>query len=84
MSLDVGMGLDVDAVVDYIKQHAAETGEVLGDTKLNCLLYLAQGHCLAATGRPLFNASIFAGPEHPEVICQCPRIPEEENQEDEQ
>lgn len=45
----------------------------MSDAKLNFLLYLAHGNCLACTGQPLFNAAVFTGKDHPEIICQYPR-----------
>jgi uncharacterized phage-associated protein len=57
------MSVDVETCVAYIKKLFSEP---MSDAKLNVLLYYASGWNLAITGRPLFEASIFAGPDHPQ------------------
>lgn len=41
--------------------------EGIDETKLHILLYYAQGHHLAATGRPLFSDEIIATEDGPRI-----------------
>lgn len=61
---------NLDAIIKLIKEEAKVP---MSDTKLNFLLYHAHGYALACMGRPLFDAAIFAGEDHPEIVCQYPR-----------
>lgn len=57
----------VDDVAEWLLQRAAVEGERLSMSKLQSLIYYAQGWSLAVTGEALFEDDILAGLDGPYV-----------------
>lgn len=69
-----GPSITADAVADHlIDLDAQRPRSSVTPMKLHLLMYLAQGHCLASTGRRLFAEEVHAlehGPVVPSQLCR--------------